>query len=135
MRNIKNLYKTISRWSYKLAGNKFVSHYVKSNWNLFLSKMIFQYITFVKITTKAWNNYNSSRNDVRKSFYKNLLNSAYLWSRARLAIKKSKTISCYQTTNLLKIWFLFLVSMKVQKRNESKLVTKFGGIVVTIIFI
>ena len=38
---------------------------------------------------------------------------AYLWSRAKSKWTKSKTISYYQTTNLLKILFLFLVSMNV----------------------
>ena len=48
--------------------------------------------------------------------------------------QKSKTISRYQTTNLLKT-FLFLVSMKGQGKDESVLVTKFVGIIVTIMFI
>ena len=48
---------------------------------------------------------------------------------------KGKTISRYQTTKLLKIWFLCLVSMKGQKRDKSEFVSKFLGIIVAIIFI
>ena len=46
-----------------------------------------------------------------------------------------KNTNTYQTTNLLKIWFLFLVSMKGQKRDKSEFATKFVGIIVTLIFI
>ena len=49
------------------------------------------------------------------------MNLTYFWSRARLAINKNTNISRYQTTNLLKIWFLFFVSMIVQNRNKSDL--------------
>ena len=51
-----------------------------------------------------------------------------------LNINKTKKLFRYGTTNLLKIWFLFLVSKKGQKRNKSKFVIKFVGIIVTIIF-
>ena len=56
-------------------------------------------------------NYNTSRNYVRKSFYKRLFSSTFLWSRA----------------------WLFLVSMKGQKRDKSEFVTKFVGVMVMII--
>ena len=59
------------------------------------------------------------------------MNSAWLWSRARLAINQNKNISRYQTTNLLKTRFLFLVINKGQKEDKSKFVTKFVGIIVT----
>ena len=36
---------------------------------------------------------------------------------------------------VLEIWFLFLDSTKGQKRNKIKFVTKFVGIIVTIVFI
>ena len=72
---------------------------------------------------------------LRKPYYKSLLNSAYLWSRERLAINKKTNISRYQITNLVKIWFLFLVSAKRQNKDKSELVTKFAGIIVKIIFI
>ena len=55
------------------------------------------------------------------------------WRRGRLAINKH--ISRYQSTNLLRIWFLLLVSTEGQKRNKSKFATKFSKIIVTIIFI
>ena len=48
---------------------------------------------------------------------------------------KGKIISRYQTTKLLKIWSLCLVSMKGQKRDKSEFVSKFVGIIVAIIFI
>ena len=47
----------------------------------------------------------------KKFLYKSLLNSALLWSRAWLAIKK-KQISRHQTTNLLKTRFMSLVCKK-----------------------
>ena len=62
------------------------------------------------------------------------MNSTGLCSRARLIIKGEQKISRYQTNNLLKTWFLFLVSMKEQKRKKCEFVTKFVRIVVTIIF-
>ena len=39
-----------------------------------------------------------------------------------------------RTFNLMKIWILFLVSTKRQKRDQREFVTKFDGIIVTIIF-
>ena len=44
--------------------------------------------------------------------------------------QKSKNISNYQTTNLLKIWFFFLVSAKGQKRDTSKFVNKFAEVII-----
>ena len=38
------------------------------------------------------------------------MNSGWLSSKAWLALNKSRNISRHKTTNLLKIWFLFLVS-------------------------
>ena len=70
----------------------------------------------------------------RKFLYKSLLNSAWLWSRAGLAINK-KHISRYQTTNFLKTLFLFLICKKGQKEDKSEFVTKSEEIIVTIIFI
>ena len=46
--------------------------------------------------------------------------------------KQKINIFRYQTTNLLKIWILFLAFTKGQNRDESQLVTKFVGIIVTI---
>ena len=71
---------------------------------------------------------------VRKFLYKSLLNLAFLWSGTQLAIsKKNKNIFCYQTTNFLKIWFLFLFHKKERKRDKSLFVTKFIAIKVKII--
>ena len=42
---------------------------------------------------------------IKKNFYKHLLSSACLWSRAQLAINKIRNISRYQITNMVKIWF------------------------------
>ena len=63
------------------------------------------------------------------------MNSAYLWSRAALVTNKKENISRYKTTNLLKSWFLILVSMTGQKKDKSEFVTKFVGVTVTIILI
>ena len=47
-------------------------------------------------------------------------------------LNKKQKYSRYQTTNLLKIWLLFLVSKKKQG-DKSELVTKFAEIIVTVI--
>ena len=60
---------------------------------------------------------------------------AYPWGRVWLAMNKDTNISHYQTINLLKIWFLFLVSTKGQTRDKGEFITKFVVIVVTIIFV
>ena len=63
------------------------------------------------------------------------------WTRHGLEIDrdslqtKSRNVSCYQTSNLLKTWFLFLVCKKKQKEDKSEFVTKSVEIIVTIIFI
>ena len=57
---------------------------------------------------------------------------AYLWSGAWLAINKKQIFFCYQTTNLLKFWFLILVSTKRQKRDKSIFITKFVGMLIMI---
>ena len=71
---------------------------------------------------------------VRKSFYKSLLNSAHVWSRARLAISKKQNYFWLEDHQLAEDLILVLVSMKGQKKDESKRVSKFVGIKVTIIF-
>ena len=58
------------------------------------------------------------------------MNSAWLWSRARLAVnKKNRNISRYQTTNLVKTWFLFLICKKEQKQDKREFVTKSVGMI------
>ena len=57
------------------------------------------------------------------------MNLTYLWGRAQLAMNKKTNISHYQTIDLLKIWFLFLVSTKGQTRDKGEFVTKFVEIV------
>ena len=49
--------------------------------------------------------------------------------------KQKTIISCYETISLLKTWFLFLDWKKGQKEDKSEFVTKFVGIIVTIIFV
>ena len=49
--------------------------------------------------------------------------------------QNNKNFSFYQTTNLLKTWFLFLFSKERQKRIKNKFATKSVGIVATIIFL
>ena len=72
--------------------------------------------------------------------YKSLLNAAWFWSRARLTQprppglrltinKKNRNIYRYQTTNLLKTWFLFLVCKKGQKEDKRGFVTKYTGMI------
>ena len=55
-------------------------------------------------------------------------------SATRYKQKKNRNISRYQTTNLLKTRFLFLVGKEGQKEDKSKFVTKSVGIIVMIIF-
>ena len=50
-------------------------------------------------------------------------------------LTKNRNIPRYQTTNLLKTRFLFLVCKKGEKKDKSKFVTKFVGIIVIIILI
>ena len=79
--------------------------------------------------------YYEQEQNVRIFLYKSLLNLAWLWSRARLAInKKNRNISRYQTTDLLKTWFFFLVCKEGQKEDKNEFITKSVGIVITIIF-
>ena len=54
-------------------------------------------------------------------------------SRARLAINKKQKY--FQTNNLLKTRFLFLVCKKWKQEDKSKHVTKYVGIIVMIIFL
>ena len=72
---------------------------------------------------------------LRKWHYESLLNSAYLWSRARLATNEIQKYFSLPVAKLLKIWFLILVSTKEQTRDKSEFVTEFLGIIVTIIFV
>ena len=68
---------------------------------------------------------------VRKFLYKSLLNSIWLWSKARLAINERQnyfSLTDHQFTENLILVFGFY------ERGESKLVTKFVGIIVMIIF-
>ena len=46
---------------------------------------------------------------------------------------KIRNISRYQTTNIVKTWFPFLV-FKTEKRDKNEFTTKFLGILVTITF-
>ena len=48
--------------------------------------------------------------------------------------QKNRNISRYQTTNLMKIRFSFLVSAKGEKKDEREFVNKFVRTVVTIVF-
>ena len=48
----------------------------------------------------------------------------------RLDITTKKKIFCIHTTNLVKVWFLVVVSTKGQKRDKNEYVTKFIGIIV-----
>ena len=105
---------------------------------ILLFHVLWMYIRFINITLlviKAWNS-NTNRNEMQQnSFIK------VYWTRHGLEIDrdslqtKSRNVSCYQTSNLLKTWFLFLVCKKKQKEDKSEFVTKSVEIIVTIIFI
>ena len=81
-------------------------------------------------------NYDMNRNNM----YENPFIKVY-WIRHTFGVEcnslltKDRNISCYQTTNLLQIWFLFLVSTNRQKEDKSDFVTTFLRVVVKIIFI
>ena len=60
------------------------------------------------------------------------MNLVCLSNRVQLTKNKLKYFF-YQTTNLLKIWFLFLSSTKGQNSGKSKFITNFVRIIVTII--
>ena len=54
-------------------------------------------------------------------------------SKCDLLKTKQINIYRYQTANLLKTWFLFLLSTKGQKKkNKPQFVTEIAGIIVTI---
>ena len=59
-------------------------------------------------------NYNTNWNNVRKFFFKNLLNSAWLWYRARLAI-------LHLLQDYLKVWSLLPIFIK-EKEKKTKFV-------------
>ena len=56
-------------------------------------------------------------------------------STTRYKQRKKQMFDVTRPTKLLKISFLFLVTKKGQKRDESEFVTKLVGIIVTINFI
>ena len=83
---------------------------------------------------ELWN-YNTNRENMSENFFIKVywvqisyeVENGSLWT-------KNKIISLYQTTNLLKTWFLFLVCKKGQKEDKKEFVTTSVGIKVTIIF-
>ena len=97
---------------------------------------LFDVISVSKKSTLFWPwSYNRNGNNM----YKNSFIKVY-WIRYGFEVErdplltKNRNISCYQTTNLLKTRFLFLVSKKGEKEYKRKCVTKFVGIMVTINF-
>ena len=62
---------------------------------------------------------------VGKFLFNRQLNSTCLWITAWLPINKKQKKFFYQTSNLLNILFLFLVSTKEQKRDKGKYAIKF----------
>ena len=81
-------------------------------------------------------NYKTSRNNIQENPFIKVywILGIHVLSRMRLAITENRNISRHQTTNLLKIWFLVLVSTKRKERNKSEYVTKFVGILITLVF-
>ena len=76
-----------------------------------------------------------NRNNMQKNYF---LRVYWIWygfevKRDSLSTKY-KNISRYQTTNLQKTWFLFLVCKKGQKEDKNEFATKSVEIIVTIIF-
>ena len=105
---------------------------------ILLFHVLWMYIRFINITllvVTAWNS-NTNRNEMQENSFINVY-----WIRHGVEIQrdslqtKSRNVSCYQTTNLLKTRFLFLVCKKKQKEDKSEFVTKSVEIIVTIIFI
>ena len=71
---------------------------------------------------------------VRKFLYKSLLNSVWLWSRARLAINKTQKYFSLPNHQLVENLILVLVWKKGQKKDKGEFVTESVGILVMIIF-
>ena len=97
---------------------------------------LFDVISMTKKSTLFWPwSYNRNGNNM----YKNSFIKVY-WIRYGFEVErdslltKNRNVSYYQTTNLLKTRFLFLVSKKGEREDKRKFVTKFVGIIVTIIF-
>ena len=105
-----------------------------------------------KKSVQIWSYFSSVYSCVRTE-YRNLLINLHIQSEYRktrtrndsvfahfsrgerdLLLTKNKNISRYQTNKLLKTRSLFLVCKKGEKGDKSKFVTKFVGIIVTIIF-
>ena len=61
----------------------------------------------------------------KKILLQSLLNLAYLWSRARLAINKNQIYFLLPEHQLAENVFLLLVSIKGQKENKSEFISKF----------
>ena len=115
-----NIVEEVNRKYRKLPRNRFIKQNILL-WSLF---------RFSRDGVLAWNN-NMNRNN---------LNSAWLWIRHGFEVErdwlqtKNRNISVYQTTNLLKTRFLFLVCKRRKKGDKSEFVTKSVEIIVTIIF-
>ena len=71
---------------------------------------------------------------VSKLFYKSLLNSICLWSKARLAINKKQNYFLLPGHQFADNLILVSGFYEKKKKDESKIVTKFVEIIVTIIF-
>ena len=75
----------------------------------------------------------------RSNMYENSFIKVY-WIRHGFEVvrdsllTKNRNISCHQTTNLLKTWFLFLVCKKRHKEDKTEFASRSVGTKVTIIF-
>ena len=119
-----NIVEEVNRKYRKLPRNRFIKQNILL-WSLF---------RFSRDGVLAWNN-NMNRNNMQEnSFIK------FCWIRHGFEVErdwlqtKNRNISVYQTTNLLKTRFLFLVCKRRKKGDKSEFVTKSVEIIVTIIF-
>ena len=67
----------------------------------------------------------------RKSIYKSLLNSVYLWDRARLAMNKKQKYFSWPDHQLAENLILVFGFYEGQIKDKSEFVTKVVGIIVT----
>ena len=72
---------------------------------------------------------------MRKFLHKGLSNSAWLWSRAWVALNKNQIFFVTKITSLMKNWFLLLVFREGKQRGKLEFETKFVRIINIITFV
>ena len=84
------------------------------------------------ITT--WN-YITNWSNMQENFFKKSIEFGMSLKSNVTCYKQNRNVFRYQTTDLVKIWFLFLVYTKRKWRGKSEFVTTFEVIIITITFI